>query len=276
MDIIREDVAEKKRKKRIVIAAAAAAGRFCSSRSGLSQPEARRARRSRRATIWMDTVKRGPDAAPGARARNAGRRAAGDPRSSRPRPTAASSGSLILPGALVKPDTVLLELSNPELERDALDAESQLRAGAGGAHQRARPGRSASMHGPAGRGRDGRVRLPPGRAPGRRPTRASTRRASSPSSTLKLSRGARRGARDAQRDREEAPRQRRADAAKAQVDVQEAHVEQLKALAELKRSQMDALHVRAGISGVLQELPVQVGQRVTPGTTLAKVASRTS
>lgn len=34
---------------------------------------------------------------------------------------------------------------------------------------------------------------------------------------------------------------------------------------------MDALNVRAGISGVLQEVSVQIGQRVTPGTTLAKV-----
>src|SRR5262249_20868070 len=63
------------------------------------------------------------------------------------------------------------------------------------------------------------------------------------------------------------------DAAEAQVAVQEAHVEQLKALAALKRSQKDALHVRAGIAGVLQELPVQVGQQVAPGTTLAKVAN---
>ncbi len=57
-----------------------------------------------------------------------------------------------------------------------------------------------------------------------------------------------------------------ADAAKAQIAVQEAHVEALKALAALKRSQREALHVRAGISGVLQELPVQVGQRVIAGT----------
>jgi HlyD family secretion protein len=61
------------------------------------------------------------------------------------------------------------------------------------------------------------------------------------------------------------------DSAKAQIAVQEARVEQLKALAKLKRSQKEALHVRAGIAGVLQEVPIQVGQQVTPGTTLAKV-----
>ena len=47
--------------------------------------------------------------------------------------------------------------------------------------------------------------------------------------------------------------------------MQEAHVEQLQALAALKRSQKEALHVRAGIAGVLQELPVQVGQQVDAG-----------
>jgi HlyD family secretion protein len=48
-------------------------------------------------------------------------------------------------------------------------------------------------------------------------------------------------------------------------------VEQLRALASLRRSQVEALKVRAGISGVLQELPLQVGQRVAAGATLARV-----
>src|SRR5215210_1763108 len=43
-------------------------------------------------------------------------------------------------------------------------------------------------------------------------------------------------------------------------------------LDELRRRQVEYLKGRAGIPGVLQELPVQVGQRVTPGTTLARVA----
>jgi HlyD family secretion protein len=41
---------------------------------------------------------------------------------------------------------------------------------------------------------------------------------------------------------------------------------------ELRRSQADALHVRAGIDGVLQLLPVDVGQNVAVGTNLARVA----
>src|SRR5437879_2185376 len=41
---------------------------------------------------------------------------------------------------------------------------------------------------------------------------------------------------------------------------------------QLKKSQVDALHVRAGINGVLQLVPVEVGQHITPGTNLARVA----
>jgi len=58
----------------------------------------------------------------------------------------------------------------------------------------------------------------------------------------------------------------------AQLAAQKAKVEQLRALYDLKRQQLDSLKVRAGINGVLQELPVEVGQQVAPGTMLAKVA----
>jgi HlyD family secretion protein len=54
--------------------------------------------------------------------------------------------------------------------------------------------------------------------------------------------------------------------------AQQAHIDQQRALHDLKHSQLDALHVRAGIQGVLQVVPVEVGQHVTPGTNLARVA----
>ena len=41
---------------------------------------------------------------------------------------------------------------------------------------------------------------------------------------------------------------------------------------QLKRRQVDELHVRAGVRGVLQVVPVEVGQQVAPGTNLARVA----
>lgn len=61
-------------------------------------------------------------------------------------------------------------------------------------------------------------------------------------------------------------------AAKAQLAVQKARLDQLQAAYRLRRRQLEGLTVRAGIDGVLQQLPVEVGQRVTPGTTLAKIA----
>ena len=62
------------------------------------------------------------------------------------------------------------------------------------------------------------------------------------------------------------------EAIEAQMRVQQADVDQARAQARLRRSQVEALHLRAGIDGVLQVVPVEVGQRVTPGTNLARVA----
>jgi multidrug resistance efflux pump len=60
-------------------------------------------------------------------------------------------------------------------------------------------------------------------------------------------------------------------AIESQLAEQQAKVDQIRALAELKQKQLDALKVRAGIEGVLVDLPLQVGQHVLPGTELAKV-----
>lgn len=57
----------------------------------------------------------------------------------------------------------------------------------------------------------------------------------------------------------------------SQLAEQQARVDEVRALAELKQAQLDALKVHAGIEGVLTELPLQVGQHVLPGTMLAKV-----
>ena len=62
-------------------------------------------------------------------------------------------------------------------------------------------------------------------------------------------------------------------AIETQMAVQQGTIEQKKAMAQLKHRQKDALKVRAGIPGVLQELSVQVGQRVAQGVILAKVCA---
>lgn len=57
----------------------------------------------------------------------------------------------------------------------------------------------------------------------------------------------------------------------AQLAVQREQVARLKAVVEFQRSLAGAMTVRAGTDGVLQELPLEVGQFATSGTTIAKV-----
>ena len=63
---------------------------------------------------------------------------------------------------------------------------------------------------------------------------------------------------------------------KAQLNATTSRLQQLRALARLKRDQVDALKVRAGTGGVLQQVSVQVGQQVTPGFNIARVADPAS
>ena len=63
---------------------------------------------------------------------------------------------------------------------------------------------------------------------------------------------------------------------KAQISAQQSRISQFRALAKLKKEQATGLKVRAGTSGVLQEVSVQVGQQVTPGFNIARVADPNS
>lgn len=65
-------------------------------------------------------------------------------------------------------------------------------------------------------------------------------------------------------------------ATKAQINAQDARIQQLRALAKLKKDQVDALKVRAGTNGVLQVVAVQEGQQVAPGVNIARVADPAS
>jgi HlyD family secretion protein len=67
-----------------------------------------------------------------------------------------------------------------------------------------------------------------------------------------------------------------AKSVKAQINAQESRIAQLRALATLRRDQAAGLKVRAGTSGVLQEVAVQVGQQLTPGANIARVADPAS
>ncbi|HUE82313.1 MAG TPA: HlyD family efflux transporter periplasmic adaptor subunit [Pyrinomonadaceae bacterium] len=63
---------------------------------------------------------------------------------------------------------------------------------------------------------------------------------------------------------------------RAQLNARAAQLQQLRALARLKRDQVQGLHVRAGAPGVVQQISVQVGQQVTPGLNIARVADPAS
>ncbi len=263
MDIVREDFAEKRRKKRFIIAGASA-GAILLITLGLSRLKPA-APTVEKGTIWMDTVKRGPMLR---QVRGPGTLVPEEIRFISTATDGRVERLVILPGALVTPDSVLLELSNPELERDALDADSQVRAAqAELTNVRAHADRDIMDQQAAA----ATVRSDFHQAQLQAQTNEGLFKEGLVADlTLKLSK-----VRAEELETRNAIEEKRvaavADAARAQIAVQEARVEQLKALAALKRSQREALHVRAGISGVLQELPVQVGQRVTPGTTLAKV-----
>src|SRR5437773_7672090 len=62
------------------------------------------------------------------------------------------------------------------------------------------------------------------------------------------------------------------DSIEPQLASKQAAVDQAKQLAKLKLDQVEALHVKAGMSGVLQQLPVQIGQRVKAADNLSRVA----
>jgi HlyD family secretion protein len=58
----------------------------------------------------------------------------------------------------------------------------------------------------------------------------------------------------------------------AQLEAKRAAVEQQRAMAELRADQLRSLEVRSGLAGVVQEIPVEVGRQLAPGTSLALVA----
>jgi HlyD family secretion protein len=176
---------------------------------------------------------------------------------------------IVFPGTPVKADTVLMELSNAELQQSAQDAEWQLKA--------------AEAELIAARARleqqllDVKATLATARA-----NNANARM--SLEANERLAKEGLIASQDLAKSRVQSEElgtrfeveQRRyqigSESLKAQLATYQAKVEQARALHQLKRSQVDNLRVRAGMDGVLQQLPVQVGQQLSAGTTLAKVA----
>ncbi|HYE76062.1 MAG TPA: HlyD family efflux transporter periplasmic adaptor subunit, partial [Blastocatellia bacterium] len=176
---------------------------------------------------------------------------------------------LVKPGATVTPDTIIIELSNPIVERDAVDAATQLKAAEAELENQKVQVQSQRLNQQA---QAATVRADFQQAK----IQAEAYETLSKEglySDLQTKQARSRAEELATRDRIEQERLAMGvEAMKSQISVYQARVDQLRALYDLRRRQLDSLKVRAGQNGVLQELPVQVGQQVTAGTNLARVA----
>jgi HlyD family secretion protein len=174
----------------------------------------------------------------------------------------------VLPGTQVQADTVLLEMSNSQVEQAAIDAQLQLRA-AEAEYQSLRVRLDSDLM----TQKAGAATVNADYSQAQR--QADTDRALYELGVISgLAYKSSKGKADELTTRNDLEGQRLAINKKAietQLAQEQAKVDQARTLAALKQKQLDALRVRAGISGVLVDLPMQVGQHVQPGTMLAKV-----
>jgi len=224
-----------------------------------------------RATVWVDMVKRGPMLR---QVRGLGTLVPVDEaRRWVPASTQGRVERIILrPGVQVTPDTVVLELSDPQAQQALSDAEQQLRAteadyaslkatlDSESLNQRSSAAiveadyENARLEKEVNEGlaKDGLV------------------------SSLLLKQSTVRADSLATRDKIEKERLKVSQASVlARLQAQQARIDQLRSLYVLRRQQVDQLRVRAGMSGVLEQVPVEVGQQVAPGTNLVRVADPT-
>jgi HlyD family secretion protein len=218
-----------------------------------------------RSTALIETVKRGPMLRD---VRGSGTLVAEDIRIIAASTAGRVERVLVQPGTEVGPGTVLLELSNSELKQSSVDAEYQLKAAE--AEQKnlkvklesERMTQQSVAATVKSEYLQSKLQLDA--------DEALAKKGVLPALSLKLSQV---------RTQDLANRyeieQKRLDvvtrSADAQVAAQQARVSQLRALLNLKNEQVNNLRVLAGTSGVLQQMTVEEGQQVAPGTNLARV-----
>ncbi|MDR3774561.1 MAG: HlyD family efflux transporter periplasmic adaptor subunit [Terracidiphilus sp.] len=223
-----------------------------------------------RSTIWPDTVKRG----------NMIRQVRGSTGSLVPREDsielipAQTDATVVrirvLPGAQVTPDTVLMDLADPQLEQELLSAQSALK-GAQADYKSLQATLNSTLM-------DKKIAAAQVNAS----YTQDQRQAQTDEALFKLGvvsglvSSASRNTADqltAQKRLSEEQLDVNAKAIEVQLASAQTKVEQARAQLDLYQKQTAALQVRAGISGVLAQLPVplQVGQHVTAGTSVAKV-----
>jgi RND family efflux transporter MFP subunit len=221
-----------------------------------------------RGTVWTDTVKRGSMLR---QVRGIGSLVPSQEAVLQiPAETEATVVRILkLPGGLpVKANTILLEMSNPQVEQAAIDAELQLKAAEAEYQSQRMKLDSDLMNQKAGAAT---VKADYTQAQ----LQAQTDKALYDLGVISgLAYKASKGKSDELTTRNSLEDQRLTSTQKS-IDSQLAElqvkVDQMRVLANLKKKQLDALKVRAGIDGVLVDLPLHVGQHVTPGTMLAKV-----
>ena len=265
MDIARPEFKQQKRRKQILIGAVALVVLVLVT-VGVARlkPAAPSVERS---TVWTDSVKQG----------NMLRQVRGlgslIPSQEFTRQIPAETDATVirirvLPGTEVKSETVLMEMTNPATEQAALDAELQLKAAEAEYDSLRVKLESDLMTQKAGAAtvtQDfSQAKL-----------QAETDKALYDLGVISgLAYKASKGKADELTTRNGLEEQRLTIAEKAilaQLRQQQAKVDQMRTLAELRRKELNDLKVRAGIDGVLVEMPMQVGQRVAPGTMLARV-----
>jgi HlyD family secretion protein len=179
---------------------------------------------------------------------------------------------VLRPGAVVGPNDVILILSSPEVTQAAADAASQLKAA------------EAELQSLKVQLQSGLLAAESTAAAAKADSEEAQLRAQVNEELFKKglvseleTRLSKVTAEQAQvRNQIEQKRQAFAqDAIAPQLAVKAAEVDRLRAAAKLRQDDLDALNVRAGMAGVLQTVPIDVGAQVTAGTNLARVADPT-
>lgn len=174
----------------------------------------------------------------------------------------------MLPGSLVNTETILLEMSNPQVEQAALDAKLQLKAGQAEYQSLRVKLQSDLMNQKAGAAT---VTADYSQAKLQSETDKALYDLGVISGLAYQNSKSKADELTTRNHIEDERLEINQKAIESQLAEQQAKVDQIRALAELKQKQLEALKVRAGIEGVLVDLPLQVGQHVLPGTMLAKV-----
>jgi len=222
-----------------------------------------------RAAVWVDTVKRGPMLR---LVRGSGTLVPEDIRWINTSTQGRVERILLRPGAMVTPGTVILELSNPELQQSVTEAQlSYQSAQANFENRKAELERQlltqqSDVAGIEANYKDAALQL--------EAQEKLFKDGLISEIQVKQSRS-----REAELKNRLAIAQKQLQNAtagvKSQIAPQEAAVDQSRAVYQLRVNQLENLRVKSNMSGVLQQVPVEVGQQINPGTNLARVADPT-